>query len=121
MLSLTGLNGEAILVAAKTIFRIRPATPSQAGGAAKVEYSGGYIYTREVLADLLARITAAGVPIAKLTTRSGVPVHLNTAAITRVREALPINAPGTEIVVAGQYQHVTESVAEVLEQIDAVF
>lgn len=119
MISLTGLNGDAILVAATTLFRILPATPSEPGGTVKAEYSGGYIYTREALDPLLDRIAAAGVTIVKLTTRSGVAVHLNVAAITRVREALPINGPGTEIVVAGQYQHVTESVAEVRALIGA--
>jgi uncharacterized protein YlzI (FlbEa/FlbD family) len=119
MISLTGLNGEAILVAAHTVFRIRPATPSEAGEAVKAEYSGGYIYTREALDSLLDRIAAAGVRMVRLTTRSGVAVHLNVAAITRVREALSINGPGTELVVAGQYQHVTESVAEVRASIEA--
>lgn len=119
MISLTGLNGEAILVAAHTVYRIRPATPSEADGAVKAEYSGGYIYTREALDGLLGRIAAAGVRMVRLTSRSSVAVHLNIAAITRVREALPINGPGTEIVVAGQYQHVTESVAEVRASIGA--
>lgn len=113
MFELTGLNGAKMLVSAKSIFRIRATTPSEGSDAAKVEYSGGYIYTLEPIAHLLARLSTMS-KIIELTTRSGVPVHLNTAAITRVREALEINGPGTELVVGGQYQHVTETVEQVM-------
>ena len=55
----------------------------------------------------------------KLTSRSGVPVYLNAAAITRVREALPLNGPGTDVVVGGQYQHVVEDLPTVEAMLDA--
>ena len=80
--------------------------------ATKVDYGAGYLFTHESLADLMARIGTAD-RFVRLTTRGGAPVYLNAAAITSVRQALPMNGPGTEIVVAGQYQHVMESVAEV--------
>ena len=112
MIRLTGLNGATILVAPKSIFRIRATTPAEAGDATKVEYGGGYVFTLERIADLLARL-AADVRMLMFTSRSGAPVYLNAAAITRVREALPLNGPGTEIVVGGQYQHVVEDVAAV--------
>lgn len=113
MIELTGLNGSKILVAAKSIFRIRPTTPSEGEDATKVEYGGGYIFTLEPIDHLLARLVAE-IKLIALSTRSGTKVHLNAASVTRVREALPINGPGTEIVVAGQYQHVTETVNQVM-------
>lgn len=54
------------------------------------------------------------IKLVAFTTRSGAIVHLNAASVTRVREALLINGPGTEIVVAGQYQKVTETVDQVM-------
>jgi hypothetical protein len=48
---------------------------------------------------LIARLSAL-VSIIKLTSRSGLPIWLNAAAITQVREALALNGPGTEITVA---------------------
>lgn len=113
MFELTGLNGAKILVNAKSVFRIRPSTSFEGGTVAKVEYGGGYIYTLEPVDRLLARL-APEIPIVALTSRSGTPVYLNTGAISRLREALPINGPGTEIAVGGQYQHVTETLEEVL-------
>ena len=112
MLTLTGLNGESILVAAASVFRVRATTPFEAADAIKVEYGGGYLLTLELMADLLARL-APEVRLIALTSRSGTKVHLAAAAISRVRDALAINGPGTEIVVAGHYQHVVETVAEV--------
>lgn len=113
MITLTGLNGATILVGPKTIFRLRRAIAVEAPESTKVEYSGGYIYTLEPIDDLVARLSSVGTNLITLTTRSGSAVLLNPAAISRVRDALPINGPGTEIVVGGQYQHVTESVGEV--------
>lgn len=112
MIELTGLNGEKILVAARTIFRIRPNSNSSGVIETKVDYSSGYIFTLEPLADLIDRL-AGEINLVKLTTRSGTTVYLNIASITRVREALQINAPGTEILVGGQYQHVIETVEQV--------
>jgi hypothetical protein len=113
MIELTGLNGDKILVAAKNIFRIRATTPSEGSPATKVEYGGGYVFTLEAIDHLLARLNGE-IRIVTLTTRSTAAVYLNVGAITRVREALPINGPGTEIMVGNQYQHVTETVAEVM-------
>lgn len=111
MIELTGLNGAKIMVAAKNIFRIRATTPSEGDRASKVEYGGGYVFTLEPIANLLARLSQ--VRMINLTTRSKSPVYLNAGAVTRIREALPINGPGTEIVVGGHYQHVLETPAEV--------
>ena len=113
MISLTGLNGATILVAPKTIFRVRPAVPSEGAETTKVEYAGGYLFTLEPLADLITRLADAGIRLIALTTRSGTIVMLNPGSISRVRDSLPINGPGTEIVVSGLYQHVVETVAEV--------
>lgn len=112
MIELIGLNGAKIMVAAKSIFRVRATTPSEGARASKVEYGGGYVFTLEPIADLLARLTQ--VRMVKLTTRSAEPVYLNAGTITRIREALPINGPGTEVVVGGHYQHVVETPEEVM-------
>jgi uncharacterized protein YlzI (FlbEa/FlbD family) len=112
MIELIGLNGANILVAPKTIFRIRQTSDSSGNVATKVDYTSGYIFTLEPIRDLLARLRGE-IKLINLTTRSGTTVHLNVASIARIREALPINAPGTEIVVGGQYQHVSESVEAV--------
>ncbi len=56
------------------------------------------------------RLAEAGTPFISLATRSGTPVRLRPTAISWIRQALPINGPGTEIVVGGQYQHVSQSV-----------
>lgn len=112
MIELTGLDGSKLLVAAGSIFRIRPATPSEGNDTVKVEYGGGYVFTHEAIDDLLARL-AGQIRLVQLTSRSGVHVHVNVGAISRVREALAINGPGTEISVAGHYQHVVETVDEV--------
>jgi kumamolisin len=109
---LTGLDGSPVLIAVDSIYRIRASVPSEGPSATKVDYGAGYLFTHETIADLLARIGSADHFI-KLTTREGAPVYLNVAAISSVRQALPVNGPGTEIVVAGQYQHVVESMAEV--------
>lgn len=112
MIELTGLNGAKILFSARTIFRIRPSSNSSGVIETKVDYSSGYIFTLEPLADLIDRL-AGEIKLIKLTTRSGTTVYLNATSITRVREALQINAPGTEILVGGQYQHVIETVEQV--------
>ena len=112
MIDLTGLNGATILVAPGSIYRLRPTTPSEGRDATRVDYLGGYVLTLEPAAALLGRLTGE-VRLIALTTRNGTPVWLNAAAITRVREALPINGPGSEIVVGGAYQHVVETVAAV--------
>ncbi len=112
MIRLTGLDGSTILVAKGAIFRLRATVPSEGAPAVKVEYSGGYVLTLEPLAALLGRLHADA-KLIRLTTRSGSAVYLEAGAISRVREALAINGPGTEIVVGGHYQHVVESVAVV--------
>ncbi|MBV8971475.1 MAG: hypothetical protein JO290_04205 [Sphingomonadaceae bacterium] len=112
MIELTGLDGSALHVAADGIFRLRPPLPSE-GGAAHVDYSGGYLLTREPIDALLARLAAAGVRLVAFTTRAGASVYLNRAAVASFRAAPPINAPGTEIVVGSLYQHVVETLAEV--------
>ncbi|WP_294301033.1 hypothetical protein [uncultured Sphingomonas sp.] len=112
MFELTGLDGSKLLVSAGSIFRIRPATPTEGADTVKVEYGGGYVFTKESVDDLFDRL-AGQLRLVKLTSRSGVHVHLNVGSITRVRKALAINGPGTEISVAGHYQHVIETVEEV--------
>jgi uncharacterized protein YlzI (FlbEa/FlbD family) len=109
MIELTGLNGATILVAPKSIYRVRGTVPSEGADATKVEYSGAYLYTHEPIDVLIARLSAL-VSIIKLTSRSGLPIWLNAGAITQVREALALNGSGTEITIAGHYQHVVESV-----------
>ena len=112
MIELIGLNGATVLVAPKTIYRVRATFPWEGRDATKVDYTGGYLYTVEPIADLLARL-AAHIKMMQLTGRSGAAVHLNTASITQVREASPLNGPGTEILVGGRHQHVAESVGDV--------
>ncbi len=112
MIQLTGLDGSTILVAKGAIFRLRATLPSEAPAAVKIEYGGGYILTSEPLAALLARLQPDA-KLIRLTTRSGAAVYLDAGAISRVREALPINGPGTEITVGGHFQQVIEPVAVV--------
>ncbi|WP_375383627.1 hypothetical protein [uncultured Sphingomonas sp.] len=106
---LTGLDGNTVLIAVDSVYRIRVSVADGEPDATKVEYGAGYLFTHETIADLLGRIGPADRFI-KLTTRSATSVYLNAGAITSVRTALPQNAPGTEIVDAGQYQHVIETV-----------
>ncbi|WP_267389254.1 hypothetical protein [Sphingomonas sp. GC_Shp_3] len=108
----TGLDGSAVLIAAASIYRIQPSARGGEPDATKLEYDAGYLFTHETIEKLLARIGDAA-SFVRLTTRSGTPVYINTGAIASVRPALPQNAPGTEIVVAGQYQHVMETVEQV--------
>lgn len=108
MFSLTGLDGSIIYVTVDSIFRIRPSIAEDGPPATEVEYGAGYLFTHEGIADLLARIGKADRFI-QLTTRSGSPVYLYAAAISSIRAAPPLNAPGTELVVAGLYQHVMET------------
>jgi hypothetical protein len=112
LFQLTGLDGSPVLVTVDSIYRLRASVPSEGPPATKVEYGSGYLFTHEPISHLIVRIGAAD-RLVRLTTRSGAPVYLNEAAISSVRPALPVNGPGTEIVVAGQYQHVMESIAEV--------
>jgi kumamolisin len=108
----TGLDGSAVLIVAGSIYRIRPSVGGGEPDATKLEYGAGYLFTHEAIDDLLTRIGHAA-SFVRLTTRSGTPVYINTGAIASVRPALPQNAPGTEIIVAGQYQHVRETVEQV--------
>lgn len=112
MIKFTGLDGSTVLVTKGSVYRLRATVPSEGVPAVKVEYSGGYILTLEPLAALVARLRADA-KLLKLTTRGGSPVYLEATAISRVRDALPINGPGTEIVAAGHFQQVTEPVAVV--------
>jgi uncharacterized protein YlzI (FlbEa/FlbD family) len=112
MIELTGLDGSAIFIAPKSIFRIRPPAAVLGQDTTKVDHSTGYLFTREAAEALIERL-GPGISMIKLTTRSSLPVYLNAGAIASIREALPINAPGTEIVINGKYQHVMESVDEV--------
>lgn len=112
MFTLTGLDGSEIYVAAESIFRVRASIAADGPPATEVEYGAGYIFTHEPIAILLARIGPADRFI-RLTTRGGTPVYLNVAAISSVRTAPTINAPGTEIIVSGLYQHVMETTDEV--------
>ena len=108
MFTLTGLDGTEIYVAVDSIFRVRASIPADGPPATEVEYGGGYVFTHEPIAVLLARIGSADRFI-RLTTRGGTPVYLNVAAISSLRAAPLINAPGTEIIVGGLYQHVMET------------
>jgi kumamolisin len=112
LLPLTGMDGTTVLIAADSIYRIRASIADGEPDATKVEYGSGYLFTPEAIPALLARIGPTGRFIA-LTTRSGTPVYLNAGSITSVRTALPQNAPGTDIEIAGQYQHVMETVDQV--------
>jgi uncharacterized protein YlzI (FlbEa/FlbD family) len=112
MFTLTGLDGSHIYVAVDSIFRIRASIPEDGPPATEVEYGAGYIFTHESINALLARIGSADHFI-RLTTRNASPVHLNAAAISSIRDAPPINAPGTEIIVGGAYQHVMETPAQI--------
>lgn len=107
-----GLDGSAVLISVGSIYRIRASVADGEPDATKVEYGAGYLFTQETIARLLDRIGPADRFI-ELTSRSGTAVYLNAGAIVSVRAALPQNAPGTEIVVAGQYQHVMETVDQV--------
>jgi len=112
MFNLTGLDGSAIYVAVDSIIRIRASIPEDGPPATEVEYGAGYLFTHESIPLLLARIGTAD-RFLRLTTRNGTPVYLNAAAISSIRAAPPINAPGTEIIVGGLYQHVMETPAQV--------
>jgi uncharacterized protein YlzI (FlbEa/FlbD family) len=112
MFTLTGLDGSEIYIAVESIFRIRASIPADGPPATEVEYGSGYIFTHEPIAVLLARIGTADRFI-RLTTRGGSPVYLNVAAISSIRAAPPINAPGTEVIIGGLYQHVMETPGEV--------
>lgn len=112
LFQVTGLDGSAVLIAAASIYRLRPSVADGEPDATKLEYSAGYLFTHEAIDSLLARIGDAA-RFVRLTTRSGTSVYINAGAIASVRPALPQNAPGTEIVVAGQYQHVMETVEQV--------
>jgi kumamolisin len=112
LFQLTGLDGSPVLITVDSIYRLRASVPSEGPPATRVEYGSGYLFTHEPISNLIVRIGAAD-RFVRLTTRSGAPVYLNEAAISSVRPALPVNGPGTEIVVAGQYQHVMENIAKV--------
>lgn len=112
MFALTGLDGSLIYVTVDSIFRIRASIPADGPPATEIDYGGGYLFTHESIALLLARIGTSD-RFARLTTRDGSPVYLNAAAISSIRAALPINAPRTEILVGGLYQHVMETVEQV--------
>lgn len=116
MIVLRGLDGSPVLLAEGSIYRLRPPRPGDDDPVTQVDYGGGYIFTREALADLAARL-APGVRFVELTTRGGQSVWLNPAQVTRIREALPINAPGTEITIAGRYQHVTNTLDETIARL----
>lgn len=112
MFSLTGLDGSTIYATVDSIIRIRASIPEDGPPATEVEYGTGYLFTHESIPALLARIGTADHFIV-LTTRNGSAVYLNAAAISSIRVAPPINAPGTEIVVGGLYQHVMETPEQV--------
>jgi kumamolisin len=112
LFKLIGLNGSPVLVAVDSIFRLRASLSNEGPPATRVDYGGDYIFTHEAIADVLARIGSGGHFI-RLTVRDGAEVWLNAAAIVSVRDAVSPNGPGTEINIAGQYQHVTETVSQV--------
>jgi uncharacterized protein YlzI (FlbEa/FlbD family) len=118
LLSFTGLNGSAIRLQPGAVQRIRGPQPGERDGATKLDYGGGYLFTAEPVESLLARL-APHVRFITLTARNGTPVHLNAAAIGRIRAALPINGPGTEIAIGGRYQHVVEPEDSVLALLEA--
>lgn len=116
MFELHGLNGASIFVNPMSIYRIRRTTEGEAPAACEVQYAGSYLLSEEAANDILARM--AGTPqMVALTARDQSTVWLNKALISAVRPAARINGPGTEITVAGHYQHVLEPVAEVVELI----
>ena len=112
MFSLTGLDGSQIYVAVDSIIRIHASIPEDGPASTHVEYGAGYIFTHEGVDQLLERIGSSDKFI-QLKTRSGAPVWLNAAAISSIRAAPPINAPGTELVVGGLYQHVLDDPAQI--------
>jgi kumamolisin len=112
LFKLSALDGSSVLVAVDSIFRLRASLPSEGPPATRVDYSGDFIFTHEAIGDLLARFTS-GDHFIKLNVRDGAAVWLNAAAIVSVRQAIFPNGSGTEINVAGQYQHVTETVDQV--------
>lgn len=112
LIKLTGLDGSTVLVAKGAIFRLRATVPSEGAAAVKVEYTGGYVLTLEPLVSLVARLRLE-TKLIQLTARDGNAVYLEVSAIARVREALPVNGPGTEITVGGHFQQVVEPVATV--------
>lgn len=112
MFSLTGLDGSTIYVTVDSLIRIRPALPEDAPPSTEVEFDGGYIFTHEAIPDLLARLGSTN-RFVKLTSPGGTSVFLNASSISSVRSAEAINGPGTEIIVAGLYQHVVETTEQV--------
>jgi hypothetical protein len=112
LFKLSALDGSTVLVAADSIFRLRASLPTEGPRSTRIDYGGDYIFTHEAIADVLARIGSSGHFI-QLTVREGAAVWLSSAAIISVREAVSPNGPGTEINIAGQYQHVIETVSQV--------
>ncbi len=113
MFELHGLNGASIFVNPATIYRIRRAVVGEDPAACEVQYGASYVLSTETAGDIVSRLGQKPKMIA-VTARDGSLVWLNKDLIGAVRPALPINAPGTEITISGHYQHVIESVEEVL-------
>ena len=116
MFELIGLDGSPIFVTPNSIARIKYIDFQDPGVGTKVDYGRSALFTNELAEDLLFRLQGISVFI-QLTVRADAPVWLNVALIAEIRAALPINGPGTEILVGGRYQHVIEQVDEVHERI----
>lgn len=118
MIELRGLNGTSIFIQAATIAKIRPPYEDESPAVTVVEYTGGYLRTLEDTSALLARL-----PIPPKMIRVTVPDkskrYLNALSISQIKQAAPENGNGTELVVGGRYQHVLESVEEVIALVNS--
>ena len=118
LIFITNLDGSAVQVRAGGVWRITHGLPDEAGVPnVRVDYEGGLQETDEPVARLLTDLTAAHVPMVRLTTPAVTAVYLNPSAVTSVQAAVvDVDAPGANsaIIVAGHRQAVVETPAEVM-------
>lgn len=109
---LVGLNIQhRVVVSTSAIYRVRPALPSEAPNAVKVEFGGERLYTKEPLAPLVARLIEAECDLIRFTHIDGEAVYLNKKSIAQFQPALldiDSVAAKTVFFVSGKRQAVTE-------------
>ena len=119
LLRITQLGGSNAHMPPSSVWRVRAALPHE-GGSTRVDVGNVFAVTDEAVAALAARINQMQqTRLIELHVEGGGTVWLNRAAISRIRESDEAIHPGTEIIVAGQRQYVTESVQAVVSAVEA--
>ena len=118
-ITIEGFDGTEISIRPSRVIRFKEVTYGSPSEGMKLDYVGGVSFSQESPEGFKSRINDLLV-VVEFSLRGGATVWVNPALVGEIRPALPINGPGTELEIAGRYQHVAESYTDVMQILRSV-